>query len=206
MDDVVLPRRSPGVLALLLVVGAAAIGVSLLAPAGSRSQATAGVAGAALATLAAAALIAGSVQRGSSWPSARGISGYLLLIGLADLGFVATQLASDTSGRVGPADAVLLILLIPLTIATRDELRTHFDPRDRREIAIDVWLIADSAAAILYLLIRPAGTNGVTSGTAAVVAILAAAQFVTFGALFLWVPTRPHFLQSLAFAEYAIAT
>ena len=206
MDDAVLPRRSPSVLALLLVVGAAAIGVTLLAPAGSKSQATAGVAGAALATLAAAALIAGSVQREGSWPSARGISGYLLLIGLADLGFVAAQLGSDTSGRVGPADAVLLILLIPLTIATRDELRVHFDPTDRREIAIDVWLIAAAVAAILYLLIRPSGSDGVTSGTAAVVAILAAAAFVTFGALFLWVPTRPHFLQSLAFVGYAIAT
>ena len=206
MDDAVLPRRSPGVFALLLVVGAAAIGVSLLAPAGSKAQATAGVAGAALATLVAAALIAGSLQREGSWPSARGVSWNLLLIGLADLGFVAAQLASDASGRAGPADALLLILLVPLTIAMRDELRVHFDAKDRREIAIDVWLIAASAAAILYLLIRPAGTNGVTSGTAAVVAILAAAQFVTFGALFLWVPTRPHFLQSLAFAGYAIAT
>ena len=38
------------------------------------------------------------------------------------------------------------------------------------------------------------------------IAIIAAAQFVTFGALFLWVPTRPHFLQFLAFAGYALAT
>ncbi len=206
MDDAVLPRRSPSVLVLLLLVGVAAVGVSLLTEQGSKAQATTGAAGAALATLVAAALIAGSIGREDSWPSARGIAWGLLLIGLTDLGFLALRLASDTDGRPGPADALLLLLVIPLTIAMRDELRLHFDAGDRREIAIDVWLIAASGAAILYLLLRPAGTDAATSGTAAVIAIIAAAQFVTFGALFLWVPTRPHFLQFLAFAGYALAT
>ena len=53
----------------------------------------------------------------------------------------------------------MLLLVIPLTIAMRDELRLHFDASDRREIAIDVWLIGASGAAILYLLLRrPAPT------------------------------------------------
>ncbi len=101
MDDAVLPRRSASVLVLLLLVGAAAIGVSLLTEQGSKAQATTGAAGAALATLVAAALIAGSIGRDGSWPSARGIAWGLLLIGLTDLGFLALRLASDTDGRPG---------------------------------------------------------------------------------------------------------
>ena len=62
MDDAVLPRRSASVLVLLLLVGVAAIGVSLLTEQGSEAQATTGAAGAALATLVAAALIAGSIR------------------------------------------------------------------------------------------------------------------------------------------------
>ena len=153
MDDAVLPRRSASVLVLLLLVGVAAIGVSLLTEQGSKAQATAGAAGAALATLVAAALIAGSIQRDGAWPSARGIAAGTP----ADRTHrprVPRRSSSPPTRAAGPApaDALLLVLVIPLTIAMRDELRVHFDADDRREIAIDVWLIAASGAAILYLL------------------------------------------------------
>src|SRR4029453_6587858 len=92
------------------------------------------------------------------------------------------------------------------TIAMRDELRAHFDVRDRREIAIDVALIAASVAAILYLLNRPPEADAATSISAGVIAILASSQFTNFAALTLWVPTTSHLLQFLAFAAYSIAT
>jgi len=51
MENAVLPRRTAGVLILLVAVGAAAIGVSLLTEPGTTAQSTAGAAGAALAAL-----------------------------------------------------------------------------------------------------------------------------------------------------------
>jgi len=113
---------------------------------------------------------------------------------------------AESSIRPRPADVLLLTLLIPFTIAMRDELRAHFDVRDRREIAIDVMLIAASVAAILYLLIRPPHADTTGSISAGVIAILASSQFTDFAALTLWVPTTSHLLQFLAFAAYSIAT
>ena len=110
MDDAVLPRRSASVLVLLLLVGVAAIGVSLLTEQGSKAQATTGAAGAALATLVAAALIAGSIQRDGAWPSARGIAGGLLAdrTRRTSAYLAPRELSSDTGGRPGAADALLL--------------------------------------------------------------------------------------------------
>jgi len=204
--DAAIPRRSiPGVAALLSVVASVGILASALAGSGTHAQAVIGAGASALAAFVAGMLIR-AARHDDAWPSAAGISWAMFLISGVSLAFLIVGTTSAMSIHPRPADAVLLVLLIPFTMAMRDELRAHFDVRDRREIAIDVMLIAASVAAILYLLIRPPGADATVSASAGVLAILAASQFTSFAALTLWVPTTSHLLQFLAFAAYSIAT
>jgi len=206
MDATIARRPFPGVAALLSVVAVTGIAASAMAGTGTHAQAVIGAAAAGLAALVAGLVIRSTARDEDAWPSASGISWALLLISLICLVFAVVGSTSRTSIHPRPSDTLLLLLLIPFTIAIRDELRAHFDARDRREIAIDVMLIAASVAAILYLLIRPADASATASISAGVIAILASSQFTNFAALTLWVPTTSHLLQFLSFAAYSIAT
>jgi PAS domain S-box-containing protein len=206
MDATIPRRRPPGMAALLAAVAVIAIAPTLMTGSGTHAQALAGAAGSGLAAAVAGTLIRKASRDEDAWPSGVGIAWAMFLIAAVSFAYLAVGSTSDTANHPRPADALLLLLLIPLTIAMRDELRVHFDMGDRREIAIDVMLIAASVGAILYLLIRPPGAGPTESGVAGVIAILAASQFTSFAALTLWVPTVSHLLQFLAFAGYAIAT
>jgi PAS domain S-box-containing protein len=205
--DATIPRRTiPSVGALLGVVAVAGITATALAGDGSHTQAVVGAGAAAVAALVAGLLIRASARTGDAWPSADGIGWAMFLVAGVCAAFMVAGSTGAMSIRPRAADVVLLGLLVPFTIAMRDELRAHFDVRDRREIAIDVMLITVSVAAILYLVITPQGAGTTTSISAGVIAILASSQFTNFAALTLWVPTTSHLLQFLAFAAYSIAT
>jgi len=205
--DATIPRRQvPGVAALLVVVAVVGITATAMAGSGTHLQAVVGAGASALAAAVAGVLIHRAAHGEDAWPSAAGIAWAMFMIAAVSLAFLVVGSTADRSIRPRPADALLLLLLIPFTIAMRDELRAHFDARDRRDVAIDVMLIAASVAAILYLLIGPAEPDATTSASAGVIAILAASQFTSFAALTLWVPTTSHLLQFLAFAAYSIAT
>src|SRR5256712_2553154 len=206
MDATIPRRRPPGMAALLAAVAVIAVAPTLMTGSGTHAQALAGAAGSGLAAGVAGTLIRKASRDEDAWPSGAGIAWAMFLIAAVSFAYLAIGSTSDTANHPRPADALLLLLLIPLTIAMRDELRVHFDTGDRREIAIDVMLIAASVGAILYLLIRPPDAGPTESGVAGVIAILAASQFTSFAALTLWVPTVSHLLQFLAFAGYSIAT
>src|SRR6266581_2272536 len=206
MDATIPRRRPPGMAALLAAVAVIAVVPTLMTGSGTHAQALAGAAGSGLAAAVAGTLIRKASRDEDAWPSGAGIAWAMFLIAAVSFAYLVIGSTSDTANHPRPADALLLLLLIPLTIAMRDELRVHFDTGDRREIAIDVMLIAASVGAILYLLIRPPGVGPNESGVAGVIAILAASQFTSFAALTLWVPTVSHLLQFLAFAGYSIAT
>src|SRR6266566_2965818 len=206
MDATIPRRRPPGMAALLAAVAVIAVAPTLMTGSGTHAQALAGAAGSGLAAAVAGTLIRKASRDEDAWPSGAGIAWAMFLIAAVSFAYLAIGSTSDTANHPRPADALLLLLLIPLTIAMRDELRVHFDTGDRREIAIDVMLIAASVGAILYLLIRPPGAGPTESGVAGVIAILAASQFTSFAALTLWEPTVSHLLQFLAFAGYSIAT
>ena len=206
MDATIPRRRPPGLAALLPAVAVIAVVPTLATGSGTHAQALAGAAGSGLAAAVAGTLIRKASRDEDAWPSGAGLAWAMFLIAAVSFAYLVIGSTSDTANHPRPADALLLLLLIPLTIAMRDELRVHFDTGDRREIAIDVMLIAASVGAILYLLIRPPGAGPTESGVASVIAILAASQFTSFAALTLWVPTVSHLLQFLAFAGYSIAT
>jgi PAS domain S-box-containing protein len=206
MDATITRRPIPGVAAVLPMVAVVGIAATALAGSGTHAQAVIGAGASALAASVAGVLIRRASREEDAWPSAAGIAWAMFFIAGVSLVFLILGSTSMVSIRPRPSDALLLVLLIPFTRAMRDELRAHFDVRDRREIAIDVMLIAASVAAILYLLIRPAVDDTTVSVSAGVIAILASSQFTNFAALTLWVPTTSHLLQFLAFAAYSIAT
>jgi PAS domain S-box-containing protein len=206
MDDVVAPRRSPGVVALLLVVGIAGVTANLLVEPGTRTQAITAAATSATAALLAAALIRFAGPRHGGWPGAGWIAGTLMIIGIVGVAFAVAASIEQLSYRPSPLDATYLVLLVPLALAIRRELHAHFEAHDRREITIDVWLIAASFSAIVYVLLLPSDASSSAAGSAGIFAILAATQLTAFGALTLWMPTVPHLLQFLAFTAYSVAT
>ncbi len=206
MDDVVAPRRSPGIVALLLVVGVVGVAANLIVDQGTRTQAITAAASSATAALVAAALIRVAAPQRDGWPGAGWISMTLMMIGVVGVAFAVAASIKQLTYRPSPLDATYLVLLGPLVLAIRRELRAHFESRDRREITIDVWLVAAAFSAIVYVLLLPNDASASEAGAAGIFAILAGSQLTAFGALTLWMPTVPHLLQFLAFTGYSVAT
>ena len=205
MSDADAPRRPAGPLALLAVLAVAGVVTSVVVEPGSREQAIT----AAITSGVAALVGAWTIRvhgRAGGWPNAEALAAAMGLVGLASIGFAVAGILDDMAYRPRTADLSFLVLLVPLAWAMRQEFRTHFDATDRREIAIDGWLLAGSVAALFYLVMRPDGATTAASVSAATFALLAASQLIAFAALALWVPTVSHLGMFLAFASYAIAT
>src|SRR6266480_2843092 len=134
MDATTSRWRPPGMSVLLIGVAIVAVAPTLLTGSGTHQQAMAGAAGSALAAVVAGILIRTASRDEDAWPSAAGLAWAMFLIAAVSFAYLAAGIASDTAEHPRPADALLLLLLIPLTVAMRDELRGHFDTRDRREI------------------------------------------------------------------------
>src|SRR3989475_11336480 len=156
MDATIPRRRPPGMAALLVAVAVIAVVPTVMTGSGTHAQALAGAAGSCLAAVVAGTLIRKASRDEDAWPSGAGIAWAMFLIAAVSFAYLAVGITSDTANHLRPADALLLLLLIPLTIAMRDELRVHFDTGDRREIAIDVVLIAASIRPIPDPLVPPA--------------------------------------------------
>jgi len=138
--------------ALLAAVAVIAIAPTLMTGSGTHAQALAGAAGSGLAATVAGTLIRKASRDEDAWPSGVGIAWAMFLIAAVSFAYLAVGSTSDTANHPRPADALLLLLLIPLTIAMRDELRVHFDAADRREIAIDVMHAAIGAGVLSHPL------------------------------------------------------
>ena len=143
-------------------------------------------------------------ERGA-WPGSAYLSGALLVVATGSAGLMVLGLAGR-SGRASVADLGFIVLGVPVLLALRSELRAHVPAEMRREVWVDVALVTVSLSVIAYLVIRPAGSDSVTSSSAAVFAFVAALQFAAFGGLAAWVPTRLHLVQFLILAWFAAAT
>jgi PAS domain S-box-containing protein len=205
MNEAPVPRSSPRTVASLGLLALVGLLVTFLAEPGTRDQAVMAAITSGVAALVAAGVVLVHGRR-NGWPSADGLAIALGSIGIAALGFAVAGIAGAAAYRPRVADLLFLVLLIPLTAAMRREFSAHFESTDRQEIAVDVWLLAASIAALVYLLIRPVDAGAAASASASTFAILAASQLTSFAALALWSPTPSHLLQFLAFAAYATAT
>src|SRR5215468_710428 len=117
MDATIARRPFPGVAALLSVVAVIGIAASAMAGTGTHAQAVIGAAAAGLAALVAGLVIRSTARDEDAWPSAPGISWALLLISVICLAFAVVGSTSRTSIHPRPTDTLLLLLLIPFTVA-----------------------------------------------------------------------------------------
>src|SRR5688572_4928074 len=140
MSDADAPRRPAGPLALLAVLAVVGVVASLVVEPGSREQAITAAITSGVAALAGAWTIRVHGRAGG-WPGAEALAAAIGLVGLASIGFAVAGVLDDVTYRPRTADLAFLVLLVPLTLAMRQEFRTHFDATDRREIAIDAWLL-----------------------------------------------------------------
>lgn len=205
MSDAPRTARSPWTAILLGLTAIAVVVVYALLPSGSHTQALVSQVMVAITCVLGALVLARAVQEGA-WRGAIWLAWILVLVGIGNaLLFV---LDASRPGGYEPrwSDALFLVLMFPLLKLAGAEAKEHFDPRERRELTIDLLLVTASLTAVLYLLIRPVGADGPTSLSAAVFALLAATQLAVFSGIALWVPDREHLMQAIVFAVTATAT
>ena len=205
MSDVT-PQRRPRATAVVLIL--AVIGVAAaqwLMPADPRSRALVSEAMVACACLLAAIVIGIAVQKGA-WRGGVWLAWMVLILGAGSALFFVLDVSGPLRHDPSRVDLAFLILLLPIAALGVSEAREHFPKHERRELGADMLLIAASLSAIFYVILRPAGADATTSISAAVFAVLGAMELTVAGAVALWVPTKPHILQAVAFAVLAAAT
>jgi PAS domain S-box-containing protein len=205
MSDAPRTARSPWTAILLGLTAITVVTIYVLLPSGSRAQALASEAMVAITCVLSALVIARAVRAGA-WRGAIWLAWALVLVGIGNALFFVLDVSQPGRYQPRPSDAIFLVLMIPLLKLAEAEAKEHFDPRERRELTIDLLLITASLTAILYLLIRPADADAQTSISAAVFALLAATQLAVFCGIALWVPDREHLMQAIAFVVTATAT
>jgi signal transduction histidine kinase len=191
---------------LLSLTAIAAVATYLAFPSGSHGQALAAQALIAASCFLSGGMILRSAGKGHAWVGATYVAFALFMLGVASLIFFSFELRTPGSFGAGPIDALFLLFLLPVVGLARAEYREHFEPRDRREIGIDTFLIGASFTALLYVVLRPVGADTDASVVAAVFAAITAAQIAVFGALVLWRRSLPHLVQFGLFAAFAAAT
>ncbi len=192
------------VAALFLFAACAALVVFVLSPEGTRERAV--VAQTLVTALAVACAIAmwRWARRPGAWVSGPALTAMFALTAVATGAFLVNTLAGSEWTGPTPYDAAFLLLLVPVLVAARREFKAHFPPDDRREIAIDVLLIAASLAAVCYVVILPNGESPTeTAVSAGTFALIATTIFTIYGALAIWVPSPAHLIQWVVFTSFA---
>jgi PAS domain S-box-containing protein len=131
----------------------------------------------------------------------------MFMVGLVNVAFLLAEV-NAASGIYRPrvTDLAFALFLVPLVQFARAEFHDHFDERDSVEIGTDVFLIAASVTALMYVVVRPFDATPQASMTAAIFSVLTATQVAAFGALMLWAPSRRHLVLLGIFVVLAAAT
>jgi signal transduction histidine kinase len=192
------------VAALFLLAACGALVLFVLTPEGSRERA---IVGQSLVTVLAGSC-AFAVWRWSrgpgAWVSGPALAAMFALTAATTGAFLVNTVAERAWTGPTPYDAAFLVLLLPVLWAARREFVAHFPPDDRREIAIDVLLIAASLAAVCYVVILPNGRSPAeVSRSAGTFALIATTVFTIYGALAIWVPSPAHLIQWVVFTSFA---
>lgn len=161
-------------------------------------------AGLATVTLVAAAVLRRSARSGSAWPGGAFLAFGLLVIAVGEVGLLVTEIRDDMPAEPGPFDLLFLLPLLPFARAARDEYRASLREGELAEVEADVVLISVSAAAILYLFIRPVGADPAVSASAMIFAIVTAGLAAMFIGLALRAPSGTHVLLFVSLAGIAV--
>jgi PAS domain S-box-containing protein len=207
MSDVaVSPRARLGTGLFLGAAALAAVVTYLAFPSGSREQGLASSVMVTGACLLSGGIILRGVGRGTAWRGTMYLAYSLFMIGAVNVVFLVTDGNESGSYQPQAIDLAFAVFLVPLVMFARAEFRDHFDARDSVEIGTDVFLIAASVTALMYVVVRPFDATPQASMTAAIFSVLAATQIAAFGALMLWAPSRRHLVLFGIFAVTATAT
>ena len=205
MSDATPPRRPRAAAALLLIAVAGVGATEWLMPSVARTRSLTSEAMVASACLLAALVIGVAVSKGA-WRGGVWLAWSILILGAGSALLFVLDVSGPTRHVPSSVDPALLVLLLPVLGLAVAEAREHFPKHERRELGADTLLIAASLSAIFYVVLRPAGADAATSFSAATFALLAAWQVTVAGTVALWVPSRPHVLQSVAFAALGATT
>lgn len=198
-------RRSRAVAgALLLVAVAAVIAARVVPTPGTTTALVLPNVAVALAGFISAGVIA-SANRFHRWDGHRAFVFTSSILGLTGVGLAFLAASGRATKTLGPTDLLFLLYLPPLFYALRAELRDHFPTQERSEFAADVLLITASLAAIAYLVIVPREAGPAAEASAAMWAVLAAAQVAMFFSLMFWEPARDHVGLAFSFVLGAVA-
>ncbi len=207
MSDVAVPPRARLVTGLFLGAAAVAACVTYLAfPSGSREQGVASEVMVAGACLLSGGIILRAVGKGQAWRGTVFLAHALFMVGAVSVVFLVTGVNDRGSYQPRLTDLAFAVLLFPLVQFARAEFHDHFDERDSVEVGTDVFLIAASVTALLYVVVRPFDATPQASMTSAIFSVLAATQIAGFGALLLWAPSRRHLVLFGLFSVTAAAT
>src|SRR5688572_2529458 len=172
MNDVpVSPRRRLGTGLFLGVVALAAVLTYLAFPSGSREQGLASAVMVTGACLLSGGIILRAVGRGAAWRGTVYLAYSLFMVAAVNVLFLLADV--NASGRYQPRviDLAFPAFLVPTMLYARAEFRDHFDARDSVEIGTDVFLIAASATALMYVVVHPFDATPQASMTAAIFSV-----------------------------------
>ncbi len=207
MSDVAVRPRARTATGLFLGAAAVAAVVTFMAfPSGSREQGLAAQAMVAGSCLLSGGLILRAVGKGEAWRGTVHLAYALFMLGAVNVVFLVTDVSEPGTYQPRATDLAFALFLVPLVQLARAEFRDHFDERDGIEIGTDVFLIAASVTALMYVVVRPFDASPQASITAAVFSAVTAFQVAAFGALALWAPSRRHLVLFGIFAVTAAAT
>ncbi|MGZ8580662.1 MAG: ATP-binding protein [Actinomycetota bacterium] len=207
MSDVAVRPRARTATGLFLGAAAVAAVVTFMAfPSGSREQGLAAQAMVAGSCLLSGGLILRAVGKGEAWRGTVHLAYALFMLGAVNVVFLVTDVSEPGTYQPRATDLAFALFLVPLVQLARAEFRDHFDDRDGIEIGTDVFLIAASVTALMYVVVRPFDASPQASITAAVFSAVTAFQVAAFGALALWAPSRRHLVLFGIFAVTAAAT
>ncbi|MDH4112552.1 MAG: PAS domain-containing sensor histidine kinase [Actinomycetota bacterium] len=209
MSDTSARERARAHLGTGVVLGTAALAIVvtyLWFPAGSREQGLASEVMVAGACLLSGGIILRAVGKGDAWRGTVPLAYAMFMIGAVNVLFLVSDVNGRGVYRPRLSDLAFVLLLVPIVEFARGEFRHHLDERDTIEIATDVFLIAASVTALMYVVVRPFDASPQASMTAAIFSVLTATQLATIGALLLWKPSRRHLVLFGIFASMAAAT
>ncbi len=207
MSDVAVRPRARTATGLFLGAAAVAAVVTFMAfPSGSREQGLAAQTMVAGSCLLSGGLILRAVGKGEAWRGTVHLAYALFMLGAVNVVFLVTDVSEPGTYQPRATDLAFALFLVPLVQLARAEFRDHFDERDGIEIGTDVFLIAASVTALMYVVVRPFDASPQASITAAVFSAVTAFQVAAFGALALWAPSRRHLVLFGIFAVTAAAT
>ncbi|HWC71716.1 MAG TPA: ATP-binding protein [Actinomycetota bacterium] len=207
MSDVAVRPRARIATGLFLGAAAGAAVVTYLAfPSGSQVQGRASEVMVAGVCLLSGGIILRAVGRGEAWRGTVHLAYALFMIGAVNVLLLASDLNGGGAYEPRVTDLAFALFLAPLMLFARAEFRDHFDERDGVEIGTDVFLIAASITALMYVVGLPADPTPQASMTVAIFSLLTATQIAAFGALLLWAPSRRHLALFGLFIVTAAAT